>query len=549
MRSLRHDLLKSALAYYERFARERQGDPRLRQQLAKAYFRVGQITGEIGSMPRAIEALRAAQAIWEPLASANPANHELARQLAACELALGKFQSLSTDYLAAMSPLNQSRAILERLAALYPADANYHSSLADCYIEIGIVYARLEHPEECLAIDEKARTIQRELIERFPDNVLYRKGLAENSNAIGFAHYKQLDYDAAMRAFREAEDTCQSIMKQQAGGRKPAWLLNLLALSVYNIGSLLKEQGHLESGLPAMKQSLGYRLALAEQHPSVTRFQARVAVSHREIGEVELALHENVSALQSFQKSVALYEQLVRMQPDNASFRIELALSLNWLGVVLDESRRNLEAIPVFEHAVKELEDAIAKGKAADVYKVDLCLFLDNLGEQYIDLGRLTDGLPYYERALQIARELSAHQPEKRDLALELVKRLVALGMIRRHQGEPVAARPLFAEAKPVIDRFLGPSPGDVVLRTWLAVVLDNEANTFADLGQLERARPLLEQAAALFRHEPDRRATGAAIALRAKPVMKSSGISPACCEPSRCPQKRAGRKQSETSF
>ena len=60
---------------------------------------------------------------------------------------------------------------------------------------------------------------------------------------------------------------------------------------------------------------------------------------------------------------------------------------------------------------------------------------LDNLGEQYIDLGRMAEGLPYYERALRINRELSKAHPESRFHAVELVKRLVALGNIRRHAG------------------------------------------------------------------------------------------------------------------
>ena len=38
------------------------------------------------------------------------------------------------------------------------------------------------------------------------------------------------------------------------------------------------------------------------------------------------------------------------------------------------------------------------------------------------------------------------------------------------------------------------------MLKTWLAIALDNEANTMSDAGQAKAARPLLEQAAALFR-------------------------------------------------
>jgi hypothetical protein len=51
----------------------------------------------------------------------------------------------------------------------------------------------------------------------------------------------------------------------------------------------------------------------------------------------------------------------------------------------------------------------------------------------------------------------------------------------------------------------LGPSTGDATLKTWLCVVLDNEANTLMDQDQPEKARPLLDLAAALFRRESGR--------------------------------------------
>ena len=245
-------------------------------------------------------------------------------------------------------------------------------------------------------------------------------------------------------------------------------------------------------------------MALAEQHPSVTDFQEKLGVSYREVAELQRKAHQDVKALDSSQKSVAILENLVRSQPDRALFQSELSLSCNVVGLIHDDARRNHEAVPCFERAVKEGEIAIAKAREVDWNRRNLCYFLDNLGEAYVDLGRLTDGLPYYERALRISRELSVAHPESRDLTLELVKRLVALGNIRRHDGTPALAQTLFTEAKSVVERLRSAGPGDSTLKTWLAIVLDNEANTMTDAGQPKSARPLLEQAAALFREKHD---------------------------------------------
>ena len=268
IRTLRRDLLKSALEYYKEFADQRKNDPSLRKQLANAYFRVGQLTREIGSAPLAIDALRSAQAIWEPLVEGQPKRPRAGRPsgrllpgdrqnpVGARRLPRGHAHARPV----ASDPGTTGRAPPVRSRLTDRASPTVTSRSASCM-------PRSDQPEESLAIHEKARAIQQDLISRFPDRLSYQRSLAENINAIGYAHYRRLDYDAALRAFHAVVDACQSIMKQQTHGPNAVWLLNLLALGQYNIGSIHKEMGDVEKALPALERALGYRVALAEQHP------------------------------------------------------------------------------------------------------------------------------------------------------------------------------------------------------------------------------------------------------------------------------------------
>ena len=58
IRSLRSELLNTALKYYKNFVDQRSNDPGLRRELATAYFRVGEITQDIGSRVEAIAAFQ-----------------------------------------------------------------------------------------------------------------------------------------------------------------------------------------------------------------------------------------------------------------------------------------------------------------------------------------------------------------------------------------------------------------------------------------------------------------------------------------------------------
>jgi eukaryotic-like serine/threonine-protein kinase len=523
IRSLRRDLLKSALTYYEQFAAQRKDDPALRQQLARAHFRVGQITREIDSLEQAMGAFRSALAIWEPMVKADPGDAELAGNMAECFLAMGKLESFNGNYRVALGTLERSREILARLWQEHPAEPRYPFNLADCYSEIGIAHARLDEPDESLAIHEKATAIQQGLIERHPKNLAYKKGLAENLNAIGFAYYTRHfkrhnpeDIAAAVKTFHDVQDFCQALLKELSDGPEPTptWLLNLLALSQYNIGSIHKQNGDLNKALPFFEESLKHRSELADQHASVTRFREKLGMSCRDIAELQHQAGQDDKAIASTRRSIDVFSQLVRTQPETASFHSALALGWNYLGVLEDDRRNNLTAIRHFDRAIREQQLAMAKNPSAVAYKQNLSNHLDNLGEQYVDLGRPDEGLAKYLEEIQILRELSRTQPDDQNATIDLVKAIFTLGTIKRHLGDASAAEQMFADARTILERSLKVKPEDNALKLQVAVALDKEADAMADRGQTGKAKELLERAAAIFREVAGRAAAGNDLAL-----------------------------------
>ena len=502
IRRLRQELLNSALKYYKGFVNQRSHDPLLRRQLAHAYFRVGEITQEVESPNQAIEAYRQAQAIWEPLVAAHPDDQELQGDLAASYLAVGKLQNTATnlDLDEAMKSLTRARAILEPLAAANPLEPSYQSSLADCYSEIATIQARQEQSGESLVLLEKAKAIEQDLINRYPDKHAYQKSLAEITNVLGYAYYKLGNNDEALKSFREVQNICRTVSKQVTVGPKPLWLLNLLALSHSNIGSIHQEKGELEDALKSFEQSLDYRSALVDSHPSVTEYKVKLGLSCREIATVQHEAHQDAKALQSIQRSIDVLKALVRAQPDQAGYHSELGLSWNYLGVLYDDARKNTEALAAFEQAVAEQQLAVDKANEVDDYRGYLANHLDNLGEQFVDLGRVAEGLPLYRRSLtDLPRPQRGSSRKTAYYALEVLKSLIRLGTIERHDGDSAAARQSFTDARTILDRWSATAPGDAALQVLLGAVLDQEANTLFDQGLAEEAKQRLERASVLL--------------------------------------------------
>jgi eukaryotic-like serine/threonine-protein kinase len=495
IRSLRQDLLKTALTYYQRFVNQRNNDPNLRRQLASAYFRVGEITLEIDSRSEAIDAFQKARTIWKALAAADPANHEFAGRVADCQLAIGKQKGALGDLQGGMTSFQEARAILEPLEVRHLDPAKDQSRLADCYSEIGKIEGKLESGDQGLEILTKARTIQQDLCERYPAENSYREKLSEVITALGFVHNKRLENVDAIRCFEEAKDICQSLLDQVTAGPKPVKLLNMLALTHYNICSVHLQNRQYDKALESLEKSLAYRARLVAAHPSVTKFQENLGEAYEVIADIQHRAHRDDEAFASMRMAIDVLGKVVQSHPDEARLHRSLGRGYNGLGWLHDEQRQNRQALPAFERAVKEQELAIALSPDDSEFKALRINHLDNLGEQYVDLGEVERGLPYYREAIQMRRQLLREHPERRAYLLDLAEGLSTLGNIQRHAGDSAAARDLFSEAVTLLEQGAAVASGDGEREVKLGAALVQEACAVADLREPERARELLERA------------------------------------------------------
>jgi serine/threonine-protein kinase len=496
LRRLRRRLLQNALEYYRDFVNQRSQDLRLKKDLASAYYRVGKITDEIGSVHEAARALETARVNFEQLAAANPSDDQIQGELGACDLAIGRLEQLKLGNLqASLKALGRARAILEPLVARHRDVATYQSDLAVCLSELGVVHARLGDTEGALGALGRAHVILDSLIARSPDQIGYKNSLAEVINNIGYTQQKKGDNRAAIQSFEELRAVCQSLFDSIAVGPKPIWLLNRLAKTDYNIGTVQIRLGDREAALRSFERSLSFRSELALAHPSVADYHEHLGESYREIAWVLVEDHQHAKALPYVEKSIDIFRKLVQAYPDHADYRSDLGLSFNSLGCLHDEARDNARALHEFEQAVNELERAASTSKETSEYKVYLNTHLQNVGEQYVDMGQPDIGLAYYKKGLEVLRELHSTNPQNAEYSLHYVDALLMFGSVERRAGDPAAGAESFAHAHQLLDGLVAEQPASAEVTSRLARALIAQAMATCEVQGLAAAQPLLMRA------------------------------------------------------
>jgi serine/threonine-protein kinase len=493
IRNLRQELLQSALKYYQHFVNQRSSDPRLRQELANAYSRLGEITNEIASPHQALDWLGSAQTIWERLAADQPKNDDIQGHLAVCYLTIGKVQEAIGNLQGALKSLAQAHAILLPLAARRPGA--YQARLAECYSKTGAIQARREFPDEALDPLEKARAILQHLIERAPDEIAHKRSLAEAINNLGYVHYKKHELAAALSAYEEVEGICQALLDGIKSARKPVWLLNRLAKTHYIKGAIHLQEHRPEQARQSYQHSLEAQIALVDAHPSVTEYHENLGKSYLDFGTQLHGAHQGQQALEYAHKSLEIFRELVRSHSDEGRYLSELALSWNLLGVLRDDQRQNLLAIWPFTHAVKEQERAVQISKDVDEYKSNLGYHLENLGEEYVILGDYKEGLKSCLEALERRDKLYKTHPNIRRYALEFAATRQKVGDFQLHAGEFTKAKDSYTEAREFLEHVAADAPDDAEVSGRVGTALKNEAVALAEQHKSEDAVRLLEHA------------------------------------------------------
>ncbi|MCA9263082.1 MAG: serine/threonine protein kinase [Planctomycetales bacterium] len=81
MQSLREQLMKSALGFYQDFVTEREDDPSLQRELANAYSRIGGISRTVGSLSDALKAFQEEARVRQRLVANSPQDAKLLMEL------------------------------------------------------------------------------------------------------------------------------------------------------------------------------------------------------------------------------------------------------------------------------------------------------------------------------------------------------------------------------------------------------------------------------------------------------------------------------------
>jgi len=368
LQPLRKELLGRALTYYQRFLKQRSGDPRVQDELASAHFRIALITEAIESTDQALPLYETARSMQEKLVRATPDNPARLEAYGNTLNALGTALVTKKKHKEAQQIYDGAAEVRTKLTNLAPENSEYQRLLANTYMNLGVSLRGSGDRPGARQKFDKAQEIRETALKTDQENSKLHRDLGKGHYGLGNLSRQEGDNAGAQAQYAKAAEQFEMVVNRDAA-------------------------------------DLENRLLLA--------------VCYRLLGD--LASAEDVAAAREwYGKARARIKPLAEQNPEVVDYQVELAsLGLN-RGYLDSDDGQTAAAIAAFTEACTILAPLAEATSALPRHRRELALARRALGSEQIHFGQHADGLANLHRARDELSKLAQDFPGDADYAQQL---------------------------------------------------------------------------------------------------------------------------------
>jgi serine/threonine protein kinase len=316
LQPLRQELLKLARDHYQGFIRERGEEPGLRDSLARAHYRVGQINNLLGKPNASLKELEQAERIQRELIEQHADTAPVERLLALSDTLTAKASTLAKQGKNDLTvPLFEEAVKLrEGVVLREPNQHEYQRKLASSLMNLGIAKKDAGKLDEARSLLEEAQDIRQKLLAKIgkPDFPLLRdlgKGYHNLGTLRDAKHEDAIDnFRKAQRAFEQARDLDQRDLDVRFS----------LAICVHfeanvraNLASESQKEGDYQAAVAGYDEAERDFTELANDNPDLCEYQAACARVFLDHGSLEAEWKNYARAEELLRSAVQTFEELL----------------------------------------------------------------------------------------------------------------------------------------------------------------------------------------------------------------------------------------------
>jgi serine/threonine-protein kinase len=493
---LRKELLETAMEFYERFVRERAGDPAVLADQARALARLASITNDIGAKPKAIELYQQALVIWEKLVKEHAEVPEYQSELAGCSYTVGELYESVGKNPDALAAYQKAVAAGEDLRRNHPTVSEYQRNLAKHLVLLGRMYFLLGQPDKSETVLRRALEVSEQCARDNPGIPDCQFSFIQSQIALAFSHGIRRQEAKAVALFEPARKQLEMLVQKNPGISK---YQDALAQRLEGFGSVYflngqpgKAEETIRAGLAVREKmarenprNLEYQEKLAGAHGAVIDFFVRAAVISRipaDVAKVEAAHRQALPAL----------ERLTRENPAVTKYRQQLAQAHHRIATFYDQINQTAKATAAEQLALDIREKLAGENRDVIDFQQELAETLEQMGDFYQAANQPARVEEAWRKAVEVWERLTTRPDvgintfRSRHFRSQQASMYFKLGFLclrarRKEQAEVEFGKAISLREKLVQEGYQGALSSTLLAHTLSMASNANEANGHSD--------------------------------------------------------------------
>jgi eukaryotic-like serine/threonine-protein kinase len=490
-----HALLKNALRFYERFARDNSAEATLTHETCRALGRVASIKHELGQHREAENAFAEAISRLEKLNAESPgvANYRttLAKSYNNLGLVykdLGDHQKAEKNFLQAMQMHEESLARFDRV--------DDRIGVANACYNVGLIWRENKQPLQAVKWFQKALDIQQQVVKQQPAETRHWRKLGLFYNGVGLPFFMIGQFKEAEQAFRQAIHYYEKLVQQFPGYPDCD---HELAATYGNLANVVKHKNP-DEGQKYFQLALKRQERLVAAFPKVTDYQSYLGATYNNLGIMLSDTNRLDQAEAALRKALDLRTTLVNNYPQLPDYESELGGTLNNLARVLLKRGQHEEACRLFAQAIVHQQKALKQNPRHNTYRQFLFDHLAYLTNALISRKEYERARKWFPDLIDLCKARLDDSPKDQARRQDLAAAYRNCSLVLFKLGQLPQACEALGQAVPLLEQLMAEFPGAAQYRKdlchclkWMLALSPNPAT-----GDVRRAVQFAQRAADL---------------------------------------------------
>lgn len=445
-------IVRTGLDYLDQLSKDAAGDPALRQELAAAYMRLGEIQGSplaanLGDSEGALASFRKAIGLLEAMSGTSPDGRKAQVNRIRAHQLVGDILVSANKSARALEEYNTALRIGEQLKLTDDSELGWR--LGTLHMSV----SRLQRSagDHAGAVSNAARgvVLLRTQLQAKPGNREFQNSLASALSNLGVAQVRVGKHDEALSSYREAAEMTGKL----AAAPPPSVPVRRQLMLVHgHIGDLLtRNLGDREGGLDAYRQATAIAKELHEADAADLRSLGDYAIATMRVAGAMPEDHDSARAA-LYRDSLRLLRQVEKASPRNVSNRDHIGYVEYRLGAIAADAGDHKEAMRRYAISRASAEALLAESPSQWSSRVLLVDVAVRLVPLMVRSGDIPGATRLAEQAMQVAEagfKLQAAQStaDSRTLMAQAYSAMRVFYSARAQSAGPAGEQARFREA------------------------------------------------------------------------------------------------------